>query len=104
MSTPTDIEFALPRSVDGPAVQPAPVAAIKIEKGVPMPNPKGGRPPVYPWRDMAVGDSFAVPVPSGRGSAQRSAARLQAKRHGGRYTCRTRVEDGVRVVRIWRTA
>ena len=31
---------------------------IKIEKGIPL--PPLGRPPIYPWQEMEVGDSFLV--------------------------------------------
>lgn len=41
---------------------------FRIEKGVPIPLQQsrgGGRPPKYPLRDMAVGDSFFVPCEDG---------------------------------------
>jgi hypothetical protein len=41
---------------------------FKIEKGVPIFASRIGRapgPPRFPFPDMAIGDSFAVPVPSG---------------------------------------
>lgn len=31
-----------------------------IEKGIPIPKIKRGRPPKYPFSEMEVGDSFAV--------------------------------------------
>jgi len=40
--------------------------AVRIEKGIPIPNKKprgrcGGVKPKYPWHDMEVGDSFLMP-------------------------------------------
>jgi hypothetical protein len=43
-------------------------AAFKIEKGVAIPERGRGRPagvPRFPFPDMGIGDSFAVPVPKG---------------------------------------
>ena len=35
-----------------------PKQEIKIEKGIPL--PPLGRPPIFPWQEMEVGDSFLV--------------------------------------------
>lgn len=36
---------------------------LPVEKGVPIPAPVGvGRPRLYPWDEMQVGDSFAIPL------------------------------------------
>ena len=44
--------------------------AFKVERGVPLPEPKGGpgAPAKYPFGDMEVGDSFFVPAASYEGS------------------------------------
>lgn len=69
-----------------------------IEKNVPMPKTEGrGRPPIYPFRDMDVGDSVFIPEQGVGGSAYLSAmqhGRLNGKKFSGR------TEDGG--VRIWR--
>lgn len=81
-----------------------------IEKGVPLPPRRtgagSGRPAVYPWREMEVGDSFAVPF--GDRSARkalvsmtRSASDARRRIGGGvRFSCRTEGD----CVRIWRVA
>lgn len=74
---------------------------IKIERGIPMP-PKGiggpGRPRMYPWDDMKVGDSFFVP--SIRSSANIASSKgIAMKRTGFAFSTRS-VEGGVRVWRI----
>jgi hypothetical protein len=83
---------------------------IKIDKDIPTPRPAEGRPRKYPFPDMVVGDSFAVPL-AGEGHAQeRRPSRCQAARqrhplharvHGGKFTVRTDREAGV--ARCWRT-
>lgn len=88
---------------------------IVVEKGFPLP-PKRRAPRsghygaylVYPWRDMEVGDSFAVPI-------EGDSVRAQAKMTGAtsdrsrrypelRYATRVLIEDGRDVIRVWRTA
>lgn len=51
---------------------------FKIKRGIDIPPPNAGRPIKYPWSDMAIGDSFAVPrdiratvVTAARGYSQR---------------------------------
>ena len=68
---------------------------MKIDKGIPVPlNPRR----LYPFDEMEIGDSFAVPL--AEHSAIHSATCWRAKRHGEKYTIR-RMED---CVRVWRTA
>jgi hypothetical protein len=78
-----------------------------VEHGVPMPMKAytgaqalyngHGRPPVYPWHLMKIGDSFFVPGATIKGmSAKASQAGARLCR---RYECRT-MDGGVRV---WRT-
>lgn len=76
---------------------------IKIEKGVPA--PKRGPNSVYPWHQMEIGDSFAVPFKEGDGSGAVTRARLLtagASAYKARGRVRTAI-DGDKV-RIWRIA
>jgi hypothetical protein len=82
---------------------------IKIDKDIPTPRPAEGRPRKYPFPDMVVGDSFAVPL-AGKDtlkSEDLAAVRLRASAirytrvHGGKFTVRTDREAGV--ARCWRT-
>jgi len=71
--------------------------AIVIEKGVPLPATGTGRPSIYPWRKMDIGDSFFIPGTTTKkfaGQAGRAAIRT-----GRRFSTRT-VDGGVRVWRI----
>lgn len=73
---------------------------LEVESTVNIPQGTGrGRPSVYPFERMDVGDSFLVP--SDRGMKARLAASAWKRNHSGwDYTSRQDV-DGVR---IWRTA
>lgn len=81
---------------------------IPIDKNHPLPPPADGRPRKYPFPDMAVGDSFAVPLiggnnPKGEDMAAvrlRSAAKSYARIEGGKFTVRTNREAGE--ARCWR--
>lgn len=83
---------------------------ITIDKDVPIPTGGKGRPSEYPFDQMEVGDSFAIPLTgehnkSGQDlSASRltSAARHRAVRLGFKFTVRTDKEAGV--ARAWRVA
>ena len=77
---------------------------IKIDKGIPVPQLTSGRRRIYPFHAMDVGDSFAVVVGADRNSGvvlrnvrQRAAVGLKGA------ICEARVEDGVDVIRCWRT-
>lgn len=83
---------------------------FEIQKNVQIPESRG-RPVgmVYPFDQMEVGDSFAVPVDATKKIASvqrdiRSAARSPNHRKSHKYVTRSLVEDGQVVVRIWRTA
>jgi hypothetical protein len=76
---------------------------VKVERGVPIPPERlPGRFPVYPWRDMEIGDSFAVD--RARDRQVRSVAWGWGKRHGQKFTVARVVEDGIEKVRCWRIA
>jgi hypothetical protein len=79
-----------------------------IDKGLPTPPPVKGRPRKYPFPDMAVGDSFAVPL-SGKNTLKgedstahklRCSAMRYARLHGGKFTVRTDRQAGE--ARCWR--
>jgi len=80
---------------------------IKIDKDVPVPPPTEGRPRKYPFPDMVVGDSFAVPLAGEMHNGEdraalklRSATTQHTRRYGGKFTVRTDREAGE--VRCWR--
>ena len=78
---------------------------IEIESGIPIPA-KGSCKTVYPFQDMAVGDSFFVFTKNGKTPAQTrsgisGAISYHTKAHPGRRFVSRIVEGGVR---IWRTA
>ncbi len=89
---------------------------IQIEKNIPVPAPSNrGAPAKYPFADMAVGDSFAVPLTgvlrkygNQKGSIDAahstitSSAIYHAKKMGCKFTVRINNEEGV--VRCWRVA
>ena len=83
---------------------------MKIEKGVPLPGPIAGPPRKYPFPDMEVGDSFAVPLSGEKTekyddratSLLRGAALNYGRRTGMEFVVRTVREEGV--ARCWRTA
>lgn len=83
------------------------MSAPVIEKGIPIPLRErgGGRPWGWPFREMEIGDSFATPFKDGETST-RALRRVDyiyaGRRLGRKYTGRTLVENGVRVVRVWR--
>lgn len=80
---------------------------IEIDKDIPVPPLTEGRPRKYPFPDMGVGDSFAVPLAGEMRNGEdhaafklRSAVAQYARRHGGKFTVRTDREAGV--ARCWR--
>ena len=80
---------------------------IKVDKGVPIPKyGTARRGSKYPIRDLLVGDSFAVPVPEGRTPSQvQTIVSVTIKRiniDGAKFTTRSLIENGERVIRCWR--
>jgi hypothetical protein len=79
---------------------------IAIEKGVPLPAPRVGRPTIYPFANMVAGDSFFVTVPEADRkrlyTTLRTSVRDWRARHGGKFAIRTikAPESGLRVWRI----
>jgi hypothetical protein len=71
------------------------VSNFVIEKGVPLPG--RGRSPIYPFEQMEVGDSFAVP--EDKRHVVGPAAAWFGKRHGRKYSVR-KTTGGFRVWRV----
>ena len=70
---------------------------MQIEKNIPMPETKkSGKPSLYPFADMDVGDSFFVAKPK---NTMAAAAYANGKKHGKTFNA-IEVEGGTRV---WRT-
>lgn len=81
--------------------------ARKIEKGMPIPKPENPR-EKYPIRDLEIGDSFVVPLPSdpvereAKTASVRSVTGYYKKKYGIRCATRLMRENGKRVIRVWR--
>jgi hypothetical protein len=80
---------------------------IEIDKNTPMPPVTVGRPRQYPFAELQVGDSFAIPLAgimlrSGDKAVGRlsAAALAYSRRYGGKFTVRTDRENNV--ARCWR--
>lgn len=81
------------------SIYPTTPQAPKIEKGVPLPPKRTGRPGMetYPFREMKVGDSILL-------RTKTSAVQVTwAKATGWKFTVRRLPEDGGKA-RIWRVA
>lgn len=96
------IELPSDRSIEARSNGLAARAAIQIEKDIPLPQRQ--RNDRYPWAQMDVGDSFAVPSAGPNGKRLHAAASKAAQVLSIKLTCRTLTENGVRVVRVWRIA
>ncbi len=70
---------------------------IEIDRNVPMPAKPhaGGRPSIYPWAELEIGDSFFVPDKK----SSNCGAWMAGKLLGRKFSART-VDGGVRVWRI----
>jgi hypothetical protein len=86
---------------------------ITIDKNIPIPAAAGrtGRPSLYPFESMEVGDSFAVPLAGetwGFSKNDKNLTRLSnssgifGKKHNRKFITRTFKDEGV--VRCWRIA
>jgi len=87
----------------GPNAQAS--AVISIEKGIPMPPAKGrgvagGRPEIYPWNKMKIGDSFLFPALRDHRSAYSAAYQATKNSQGKKFQVR-KTSDGYR---CWRVA
>lgn len=80
---------------------------FQIDKGLPIPKISTGRPRIYPFPQMEVGDSFAVPITdeilSGQNKSARllsSAATAYARKYGGRFS--VQFDRSNKIMRCWR--
>jgi hypothetical protein len=80
---------------------------FKIDKNVPMPKISKGRPRIYPFPEMEVGDSFAVPITDDlslgnntNSSPLRSVAAAYARKYGGRFS--VQLDRSNKIMRCWR--
>lgn len=80
---------------------------FKIDKGLPMPNISKGRPRIYPFPEMEVGDSFAVPITddaslgnNANTSLLRSAATAYSRKHDVKFS--VTFDRSKKVTRCWR--
>ena len=74
---------------------------FKLDKNIPIPRAKLGRPPKYKWDLMEVGDSFFLPR-----TAHYAGRLVQARKAAGdknTYMVRGIRENGKDGARIWRT-
>lgn len=69
---------------------------FKIEKHIPVPESRRGRPSLYPFAEMTPGESFLVADAEDRITQIRNAAKSHARRTGIQFTVRL-VDGGVRV-------
>jgi hypothetical protein len=72
----------------------------ELRKDIPIPE-DGSRVKRYPFSQMAVGESFAAPA--GKRRSLLTSAQYYKRRYGKEFTVRQRIEDGVKVIRVWRT-
>jgi hypothetical protein len=76
---------------------------FKIDKGIPIPPSRyGEKTTVYPFKDMEIWDSFFIP--GGRATRLSGSIANARTKYGHLYSTRQVEEEGVRGVRIWRTA
>lgn len=71
----------------------------EIEKGIPVPKriERGGRSPLYPFKEMGIGDSIFIP--GDRSKHPTNWHGYYAKRTGFKFVIR-KVEGGFRVWRV----
>ena len=72
----------------------------EVDASVALPPPS--RQGVYPFADLALGESFFVPLNGeSRLKVQRRLS-VNGSRRPGRFVTRSLVEDGVPGIRVWR--
>jgi hypothetical protein len=70
---------------------------FKIEKHIPVPESRRGRPALYPFAEMTPGESFLVADAEERVASIRRAANSHTRRTGKKFV--VRLADGG--VRVW---
>ena len=75
---------------------------IRVEKGIPVGHVGPGRPAIYPFHQLGVGESFLFPphvdIKLARANASAAVPRLFGKNSGVRFLCK----ETTRGVRCWR--
>ncbi len=74
---------------------------MSIDKEVPLPPPRAGSLPRYQFASYEVGDSEFFP---GGDQVKLNAVAWNYKKRGLKFATRSGVENGVKGVRVWRTA
>lgn len=84
---------------------------FKIDKNIPIPSRTSGRPTIYPFSQMKIGDSFLIMNTKGNGKypadkSVRQAARkyMGTKNKTFKITVRRVSEKGGKHIRVWRSA
>lgn len=88
---------------------------IQIDKDIPMivkektiepckRTGKRGRPPLFPFEDMEIGDSIFIPGPIGKIRSATSSSQSYAAKNGVKFSTHRTMLNGVKGVRIWRIA
>ena len=72
--------------------------AFEIDKSVPLPANKSGKPGKYPWREMEVGDSFFIPDMAHSNINVPPAL----KANGFKIATRRETQNDVAGIRVWR--
>lgn len=72
----------------------------KVESNIPLPQPKRLVPTTYPWREMKVGDSFAVPEEKKK--ALYTAMKVAKDDYKIKLASRRCIENDATVYRVWR--
>ncbi len=74
---------------------------IPIDNNIPMPASKVGRPILYPFKHLEVGESFFIPK-----SRRKLGSLILRNSRKLRRTFESRQweQDGVQGIRVWRTA
>jgi len=67
---------------------------------LPLPRRMKGRPPVYPWASMAVGESFFVPLTEA--NLRNQIGKANQTHHPRHFVLRKRKERGREGYRVWR--
>lgn len=75
---------------------------MQVDKGVPLPDNASQGKRKYPWKSMAVGDSFFTPIAEGRTAINTQATLIASGRRNFKLTTRTVTEGGVVGIRTWR--
>lgn len=74
--------------------------AIKVDRGVPLPDSYRESRAKYPWGSLNLGDSFFIP--GGKVETFYSLTASASRKHKCKYIARKWEENGTAGVRVWR--